>query len=185
MKTRVQIAFGLALLLGLISFATVLAKGEFSFITISGTDLKDVVRVTDRSLTSDYFAFADFYLDKTTQPANPGTAYEITRYYIDGGRESAFDRLYYYPETGFVFYEGLVGGTTEYDGKWYKANPDIKTTFEAALPQSLSSMKSLDSANAGLSVAPAQSNMMPIVTAGLVALLAIVFFFRKPLFRGG
>jgi hypothetical protein len=44
-----------------------------------------------------------------------------------------FDRLHYYPETGFVFYDGIENGDSEYDGEWYTANPEIKTVFESAL----------------------------------------------------
>lgn len=185
MKSRIQIAFGLALLLGLVSFATVLAKGNYSFITISGAELKDVIRVTDTSLTSDYFAFADFYSDKTKEPANPGTGYEITRYYMDAGRESAFDRLFYYPETGFVYYEGLVNGESEYDGKWYKANPRIKKSFEAAIPAGLRPVKSPNPVETGLSSIIQSRSIVPVIVTGFVIFLAILFWFRKPLFHGG
>ncbi|HSK66210.1 MAG TPA: hypothetical protein VK888_04725 [Anaerolineales bacterium] len=59
--------------------------------------------------------------------------YEIRRYYIDGKREILFDRLHYYPSTGFVFYDGIVNGDSEYDGEWYSANLAIKTAFESAV----------------------------------------------------
>ncbi|MCI0607869.1 MAG: hypothetical protein L0Z71_02260 [Anaerolineae bacterium] len=48
-------------------------------------------------------------------------------------REVAFDRLHYYPDTGFVYYDGIVNGSSEYDGKWYTARSDMKATFETAL----------------------------------------------------
>jgi hypothetical protein len=44
-----------------------------------------------------------------------------------------FDRLHYYPETGFVFYDGIENGDSEYDGEWYLADPGIRTVFESAL----------------------------------------------------
>jgi hypothetical protein len=102
------------------------------------------VHVTDTTLTEDFFAFANFYEDKAKEPANPGQGYEILRYYVDGKREIIFDRLHYYPETGFVFYDGIENGESEYDGEWYTANPDIKTVFESALSVQTGSSASLE-----------------------------------------
>ncbi len=133
MFPRTRIAFGLALLLTLATAVTVFAKGSFSFIVITGSTLKSEIRATDPALTTDFFAFADFSRNRVDAPANPGEAYEITRYYIDHTRENAFDRLHYYPDTGYVFYDGIVNGSSEYDGKWYKADPEIKTAFEKVL----------------------------------------------------
>ncbi len=133
MFSRIRIALGLAALVALIASITVFAKGSYAFITIVGPNINDAVRSTDQLLTADFFAFADFYNDKTAAPQNPGEGYEITRYYVDGGRESAFDQLHYYPQIGFVFYDGIVNGDSEYDGKWYKANPDILKPFQTAL----------------------------------------------------
>ena len=133
MFSRFRIAAGLALLLTLLTSITVFAKGSFAFISITGSDLKEAIRVSDPALTESFFAFADFYRDSTEAPADPGNGYEITRYYVDGNRESAFDKLHYYPDTGFVYYDGIVNGSSEYDGKWYTAKPDIKTIFESAL----------------------------------------------------
>lgn len=133
MFSRFRSAVGLALLLALLTSPTVLAKGSFAFISITGPDLKEAVRLSDPALTEDFFTFADFYQNKTEAPADPGMSYEITRYYVDGNRESVFDKLHYYPDTGYVYYDGIVNGSSEYDGKWYTANPDIQTIFETAL----------------------------------------------------
>jgi hypothetical protein len=133
MFSRFRIAAGLALLLALLTPITALAKGAFSFISITGPDLKEPIRISDLALTEDFFTFADFYRDGTETPADPGIGYEITRYYVDGKRESAFDKLHYYPDTGFVYYDGIVNGSSEYDKKWYTARPDIKTIFESAI----------------------------------------------------
>ena len=130
---RFRIAFGLALALSLITVFAVFAKGGFSFIAIKGVALKEEVRVVDQNLTTDFFAFANFYEDKAESPADPGTGYEITRYYVDGKRETAFDQLHYYPDTGFVYYDGIVNGSSEYDDHWYTANPDMRALFETAL----------------------------------------------------
>ena len=130
---KLRIAMGLALIISLMTAVAVFAKGGYSFITIQGADLKEEVRLSDPVLTTDFFAFADFYLNKTNTPADPGVGYEVTRYYVNGGAESAFDKLHYYPDTGFVYYDGLVNGSSEYDGHWYIANPDMKNLFETAL----------------------------------------------------
>jgi len=137
MFSRLRIAFGLALLLTLMISITVFAKGNFSFITITGPDIKEPIRSTDPALITDFFAFADFTQSLTAAPVNPGMGYEITRYYIDSGKESAFDQLHYYPDTGFVYFDGLVGGSSEYDGKWYTANTGIKEAFMKALPAAM------------------------------------------------
>lgn len=133
MFSQFRTAIGITLLLTLITSVSVFAKGGFAFVSISGADLKEPIRSTDPALTMGYFAFADFYRNQTEAPVNPGIEYEITRYYMDGGREYAFDRLHYYPITGYLYYDGLVNGSSEYDGHWYKAQPEIKAVFESLL----------------------------------------------------
>ena len=137
MLSRIRIALGLALLLSLITSVTGLAKGQFSFIAVTGGQLTDVVRLSDPALTEDFFAFADFYRNKGEAPADPGVSYAITRYYVNGHTETAFDRLHYYPETGYVYYDGIVNGSSEYDRKWYTAKPDMQKAFETALTTEL------------------------------------------------
>ena len=138
MSLKIRNAMGLACLLALITSMTVLAKGGFSFISITGPGIDEDIRATDLKLTEDFFAFADFYRDKVEAPRDPGTGYEIRRYYIDGKREILFDRLQYFPSTGFVFYDGIVDGDSEYDEEWYSANPAIKTAFESAVGSAMS-----------------------------------------------
>ena len=133
MSIRFLRAWGLALLAACIAAIPVLAKGGYAFITITGPDLKETVRTSDAALTEDFFAFADFYRDRVEAPADAGAGYEITRYYLDGGREIAFDRLHYYPAAGVVYYDGIVNGSSEYDRKWYAAKPEIKSIFENAV----------------------------------------------------
>jgi hypothetical protein len=135
--SRARIALGLAVLLSLLISVTVLAKGQFSFIVVTGGPLTDAVHLSDPALTEDFFAFADFYQNKTGAPADPGVGYEITRYYINGHTETAFDRLHYYPESGYVYYDGIVDGSSEYDGKWYTAKPEMQKAFETALTTQL------------------------------------------------
>lgn len=189
MFSRIRVAFGIGLLLSLITSITVFAKGGFSFIAITGPNLKEAVRTTDPELTSEFFAFADFYQDKTKAPADPGVGYEITRYYVDGSREIAFDHLHYYPETSFVYYDGIVNGSSEYDGEWYTARPEIKAAFESVLPGQTQSVApaAQSEPSASLEPIPAKPSVLEIplitlmiVTAGLAVILVLAFRVRKP-----
>ena len=74
MLIRIQIAAGFALAVLLMTSMTAFAKGGFDFITITGPNLKQAVRVTDTSLTTDFFTFANFYENRTKAPADPGEA---------------------------------------------------------------------------------------------------------------
>jgi hypothetical protein len=182
----------MALLLVLATTLTAFAKGGFNFISIAGPGLKEEVRVTDLDLTEDFFAFANFYKDRIEAPANPGEGYEITRGYVDGKREIIFDRLHYYPDTGFVYYDGIENGESEYDGEWYAANPDIKTVFEAALAGQTGSASPVEKKQPQPSVSQPQTQplrdpaslpsfplIMVIVVTGLTGLFAFAFWRRK------
>jgi len=161
MFSRIRIAVGLAFMLTLFTSITVLAKGGFSFISITSPDLKEPVCISDRALAEDVFTFADFYRDGTEAPADPGIGYEITRYYVNGNQESAFDKLHYYPDTGFVYYDGIVNGSSEYDGKWYTAKPDIKTIFESALYNQIR-LVALGNPEAAQALVPPPQSVNPI-----------------------
>lgn len=190
MFTRLRIALGSAILLSLMIAITVFAKGGFSFITIAGPNLKENIRATDPALTHDFFAFADFYRAQTDVPAEPGKGYEITRYYVDGTRETAFDSLHYYPDSGYVYYDGIAnGGSSEYDGKWYTAKPEIKTAFEKVLPGQTQSAAPVAAREPVISPDPTQSNppivqnQSMLVIALLVGSVLILLFaqrLRKP-----
>jgi hypothetical protein len=184
-------------LLGLVSSITAFAKGGFDFITITGPDLKKGVRVTDTALTKDFFAFANFYEDKTEAPADPGVGYEITRHYIDGSREYIFDRLHYYPDTGFVYYDGIENGGSGYDDKWYTAKPETITILESALSVGTGSVAPLEkkepvsassqfqAENPIVQSSPADSRLqslpvlITVLATGLGALFAFAFVRRK------
>lgn len=202
MLSRIRVTIVLALLLALIPSITALAKGGFSFITVTGPNLEDTVRASDPALTEDFFAFADFYRNETEAPANPGTDYEITRYQVDhfvtgqreityvaGGREVAFDRLHYYPDTGFVYYDGILNGSSEYDGKWYTAQPGIEVVFKKAISNHLQiapsaaqpqSFPSNAQAQPSTSVTQSRTIILLVGVVGLTVLLLISLRLRKP-----
>ncbi|MEP7137321.1 MAG: hypothetical protein ABI904_20540 [Chloroflexota bacterium] len=190
MFSRIRVAAGLALMLALFASSTVFAKGSFAFIRVTGRDLKDVVRISDPTVTADYFAFANFFKALAKAPDNPGAGYEITRYYVDGNQESAFDKLHYYPDTGFVYYDGLVNGSSEYDGKWYTANADIKPIFEPALTNQIRLIGLGSEDAAKMLVPPPQPQASPsfakpelsisiAVMAGLVMMLGFLVWRRR------
>jgi len=169
MFTRIRAAMGVAFVVLFITSINAFAKGGFSLIVITGAGVGDEIRSTEPVLTEDFFAFADFYRHKISEPADPGTGYEITRYYIDGKREIAFDRLHYYPETSFVYYDGIVNGSSEYDGEWYTANPEIQAEFESAL-----SIHSMDKIQSSASTTQTQSGVpLPPVYLAVLGTLGV------------
>jgi hypothetical protein len=195
MFSRIRIALGLALLMSLLTSITALAKGNFSFIAITSAKLKNEVRLSDPALTHDFFTFADYFQNKTETPVDPGVGYEITRYYINGQTETAFDRLHYYPETGFVYYDGIVNGASEYDGKWYIAKSEIKSIFETALSTRIGLMELGTQEGSQALVPPAEpiqamaqaetrpsmpqsQSDLPIIVLGELAVLIAATFLR-------
>jgi len=130
-RLRALIGLALSLLLMLLAFPRAAsAKGAFGLVVISGGLAADI-EVTDRHLL-DFGSFNDFSQSLIEAPADPGTGYVISR----GWPNDAFtpfapwDRLRYYPgaagQPGYVFYEGLVNGSSEYDGHWYRASADAE-----------------------------------------------------------
>ena len=178
MINRFRIAAVFACLAAVVVFVSALAKGGFDFITITGPNLREAVRISDAELTTDFFTFANFYEDKTTAPTDPGQGFEITRHYVDGKQEIIFDRLHYYPETGFVFYDGLENGESEYDGKWYLAKSEVKIAFQKALSRhSTQPTDASGSATSSLQTKPnaglPQMITLAIISLGIISVLLL------------
>ncbi len=132
--------FALLLALGmLIPTVFVFAKGEFDYITIKGPGITGEINVTNPALTQDFFAFADFSQGEVPAPVDAGQGYQVVRVYVEftdsKPKDLPFDQLHYYPYTGYVYYDGLVDGSSEYDGKWYAANPSAEKPFRSVLVQ--------------------------------------------------
>lgn len=123
----------------LLSFTAVFAKGSFDYLAVKGPGITGEINITNPALTGDFFAFADFSQGEIPAPAEAGEGYQVVRVYVEtvNGKPSPtpFDQLHYYPYTGYVFYDGLVNGSSEYDGKWYTANPAAEQPFRAALAE--------------------------------------------------
>ena len=136
MKKSIAIVFILGLLIPTLS---AFAKGDFDYIAVRGPGLTGEVNITDPALTQDFFVFADFSQGPIDPPPDPGEGYEVVRVHVvtenSKPTPTPFDLLYYYPYAGYVFYQGLVNGSSEYDGKWYIANPAANDPFRAALTQ--------------------------------------------------
>ncbi|HXF84258.1 MAG TPA: hypothetical protein VNK49_02625 [Anaerolineales bacterium] len=132
MKTWLRLIFALGVL-----FPTtiIFAKGNFDYITVKGPGITGEITITNPALTKDFFAFADFSKGSIEPPADPGQGYQILRVYVVDNKDQPFDQLHYYPYTGYVYYDGLLNGSSDYDGKWYIANPSAEEPFRAALAQ--------------------------------------------------
>lgn len=148
------------------SFALAQSEGAFDYLAVGGPGITGEINVTDSALTQDFFVFADFTQGAIPAPADPGQGYDVVRLYVDtvGEKitERPYDQLTYYPYTGYVFYNGLVEGYSEYDAKWYIANPIAEAPFRGMLIQ--------------------RALLTWIPFAGLVIILAAFFigYYKKP-----
>lgn len=123
--TVLSITLGLLIVISKIG----LAKGNFARITIKSLESGQDIIVTAPVYNS-FFTFSDMVDGVTQTPEGLGAGYEITRWYkaADGESYQPFDRLRWYPSTGtatqgrgWIFYEGLINGASDYDGKWFIA----------------------------------------------------------------
>lgn len=130
-----KIAWIVAALLILIPSISALAKGEFTYITVKGPGIMGDLTISNPALTESFMAFADFSKGAIDAPADPGEGYQIIRSFVVDNKEAPFDLLYYYPYTGFVYYDGIANGSSEYDKKWYVADPLARAPFQSALRQ--------------------------------------------------
>lgn len=123
------------LLVLMIPTSVVFAKGNFDYIIIKGLGITGDMTVTDPVFTGDFFAFADFSKGAVPPPANPGEGYQILRIYVVDMKDRPFDLFHYYPDSGYVYYDGVADGSSEYDKQWFVANPMIDKPFRALLSQ--------------------------------------------------
>jgi hypothetical protein len=178
MFTRIGMALAILIALLFLTALPAFAKGGFDFLTITGPDLEQAVRIDDTRLTDGFFTFANFSEDRTEAPAEPGKGYEITRQYIQGIGSVIFDRLHYYPETGFVYYDGIENGDSEYDDAWYTANADVKPLFESALAAQIAGLKAEDQpVNEASGLSPARPSLFQSPFLPLIALMATLTIF--------
>lgn len=132
MKKRLILTLTITLLL---IPTIVLAKGSFDYIEVKGPGITGNIVITNPALTEDFFAFADFSAESIPAPADAGQGYEVIRVYLVDEKDHPFDMLHYYPYTGYVYYDGLAEGESEYEGKWFIANPAADEPFRSALAE--------------------------------------------------
>ncbi len=125
-----------ALLLGQVA----LAKGSPQQVTLSGDGF--ALTLTGDQATLDALAFMTLE-DYSTATADPpadlsGDGCLITRSYLaEHGEMVAFDQLRYYPDPaggrGYLYYVGIVYGTSDSDHLWFRANPQSETILKALI----------------------------------------------------
>ncbi|MBZ0289729.1 MAG: hypothetical protein K8I30_19050, partial [Anaerolineae bacterium] len=124
----------------LLSANLALAKGGWGKIEISGDGLSGVVEITDPVLLEGFSlgAFQDLALGSIDPPLVIGSGYQMRRGWDSGPVIFVpFDEVHYYPDpsggAGYLYYDGLVNGSSEFDGNWYRVTP----TGEAVMQQFL------------------------------------------------
>jgi hypothetical protein len=125
---------GLVLFLTLFLWQSASAKGRFAMLSVCDAR-GECFEVRDARLL-DFRAFTAFQSPLPTAPDARAESFLITRYGWDLRQEAyvAIDRLTYYmsavPGSNVVFYDGLVGGSSEYDGHWYLARPEAYAALQ-------------------------------------------------------
>lgn len=151
-----KICFLLLVLALIIPSTVVFAEGNFDYVVIKGFGIMEDINVSNPLLTQDYYAFADFSKGSINPPADPGIGYQVIRMHAEGSKGVPYDQLHYYPDSGVVYYDGIVNGFSELGTQWYAANPAVEAPFRAALAE-----------NARLTWIP----------LAIFIVLAVVFFF--------
>jgi len=133
---KLIVASLLALLAALLGSHLASAKGEFSSVLIMDIDTGELRLVDDPQLAS--FIALSLFRDGTSDAPTIGRGYELTRLATAENRSSfAVDRLRYYPpgsnESGYIFYEGLINGASEYDGRWFSTTPAADAMMQGIL----------------------------------------------------
>src|SRR5215207_5582545 len=130
-------------IMGLVLVQMALAKGPPQKVTISGGDLAEEIEIVDDEAT--LTALGTMYLEEyeTRSREEPegisGDGYLITRYFADSMADEdeffPFDqvRFYAHPDgysAGYIQYIGIVNGSSEYDGLWFRASREGQAALE-------------------------------------------------------
>ncbi len=155
----------LAIGLVLLSSNLALAKGTFAKLVMSGGRLTSDVEITDPALLG-FMSLSDFSSARTQKPGAVGDGYFVTRFEQNStGAFIAWDRLRYYPNSsgsgGYIFYEGLINGASEFDQQWYLVTPEADVALRQVLATSTSDLP-----------APAQS-LLPLMILAILMLVTI------------
>jgi hypothetical protein len=137
-----KIAFRVGLLLLAATFfavcAPVFGKGSFDKVVIAGPGI-DSVDVTEAARVGALGLVTLMNVPVAIEPpVDLSAGYELTRYFVDGSDYQVFDQAIYYPDilgTGYVYYVGIVNGSSEYDGNWYRATVEGDAAMRAILSE--------------------------------------------------
>ena len=115
MPRRLLVSLTALLLLG---SGQVSAKGLAEYVVITGPGLTKPLIVRGAAAHPLGMWLMEIPHALTTHPTHLGRSFTLTR---DG-----FDRALYYPNPsggqGYIFYVGLLNGSSEYDGQWFRAS---------------------------------------------------------------
>ena len=127
MKKCYLTAITLGLASMLLSAHLALAKGPWGKVEISGEGLSGVVEITDSQLLDELSLgiFQDLQLGSIPPPEVVGGGYKMLRGWDnEQGVFTAFDLVHYYLDpaggAGYLYYDGLVNGSSEFDRHWYR-----------------------------------------------------------------
>lgn len=167
----------LLIVLALLVAAPAFAKGPPGKATISGPGIQGDLEITDPAVLNALSFYSFEQVEENNRrgieaPTNIGEGYRVVRYTKGAGNYfKPWDELRYYPyadgERGVIFLDGLIGDSySEFDGKWFHANPEGDATLRAFLAQQ------------GVALAPptlpatGSSSLLLVVALGLAAGLA-------------
>lgn len=135
-----------SLLIGILMLAQMaLAKGPPAKVTISGGDLAEEIEITgdEATLTTLGTMYLEDYETRSDDaPENiSGDGYLIIRFYENAQNPvhyTPFDQVRFYPNidgnaAGYIHYIGLVNGSSEYDGQWFRASREGQAALENAI----------------------------------------------------
>lgn len=121
----------------LLSANLALAKGPWGKVVISGHGLPGVVEITDPQVLEGFSLpnFQDLSLGAIPTPEVVGGGYEMLRGWDnDQGVFTPFDRVHYYADPsggpGYLYYDGLVNGGSEFDHNWYRVTPEGESAIQ-------------------------------------------------------
>jgi hypothetical protein len=117
------------------------AKGEAARITITGEEIEGEIEVLDQETLAllSFMQLEQSLLPRSFAPEGLGEGYEIARYFQEEGSERyfPFDRVSYHPDPdggqGYIQYLGIVNGSSEYDGRWFRPSADGEAALRDVL----------------------------------------------------
>lgn len=176
---RTVCVVGLILAVLLTTARSVSAKGNFDKVTIQDIGSGREIAVTDPALMG-FFAFSDFDNGTRETPKVTGPGYEVMRWAIsreDGITYVPVDRLRWYDTSstntlgrGWIFYEGLINGSSEYDGKWFTSTRN----GDALMENTLFSVQATSTSTASTEKAGPTSIVLGFVGIGAATLIGAV-----------